>query len=160
MRLVADGETRRQALTVAMDPRVASGAPELQALLAFQREVEADLARSAEQHETLRSVQEWLRAAREDPRAGAERGAIGRALAEAERMAAPGVGQPERVNRALASLATDLESVDAAPTGPQRELLASAREAISRFEARWKPFASGALADLERRLTRRGLKPR
>jgi hypothetical protein len=120
VRLTVDGTTRRQPLTVAMEPRVAVGASELEALLAFQREVEAALARSAGQHEALHSVQEWLRAGREDSRARPERGAIERGLAELDRMAAEGEDRPERVNAVLTSLATDLESADAAPTAPKR----------------------------------------
>jgi hypothetical protein len=142
---------------VAMEPRVAVDAKELGTLLAFQREVEAALSRSAEQHETLQSAQEWLRAARDDPRGRPERVAIERGLAQLDRLA-EGEDRPERVNTVLTSLATDLESADAAPTGPQRELLASSQEASSRFEGRFKAFASGALASLERRLAAPGLK--
>ncbi len=66
---------------------------------------------------------------------------------------------PERVNAVLTSLATDLESADAAPTQPQREVLAAYRDALGRFESRWKRLADGALAALQRRLTRLGVKP-
>jgi photosystem II stability/assembly factor-like uncharacterized protein len=48
VRVVADGRTLRQPLTVVMDPRVTTSQRDLAVLLAFQREVEAELARSAD----------------------------------------------------------------------------------------------------------------
>jgi hypothetical protein len=153
VRLSVDGTTRRQPLTVVLEPRVAVEAKDLEALLAFQKQVEAALARTAEQHEALRAARERLRAAREDPRARGERGAVESALARLDALAA-GEETPERVNGVLASLAGDLESADAAPTGPQREVLAWSRNASSRWDSSWQAFAMGPLAGLERRIGR------
>jgi len=154
VRLTVDGVTRTRPLTVAMDPRVEVEAGELETLLAFQREVEASLARSAARHDEAHAAESRLRAAATDPRARRERPAVLRALAEMERVAGPADERPKRVNQVLASLATDLESADAAPSGPQREVLTSFREALGRYEARWSRFAVTTLAGLDRRLAR------
>jgi photosystem II stability/assembly factor-like uncharacterized protein len=139
VRLTADGVTRRQPLTVALEPRVAAAASDLEALLAFQRQVEATLARTAEQHETLVAAR------------GRLRGAV--AVARLESLAA-GPESPERVNGVLANLAGDLESADVAPTASQREVLAWSRDASARWDSEWKAFAKGALADLGKRVRR------
>lgn len=115
VRLAVDGRTVRQPLTVVMDPRVNASPGDLQSLLAFQREVESALARSAE-----------LAAA---SKAAAKKAAPGGP-------AVPRDEDPEQVNGVLATLATDLESADAPPTDAQRQVLSTYREALGRFEAR------------------------
>jgi len=111
VRLTVDGQILRQPLTVMMDPRVKTPEAGLAELFAFQREVEAELARSAR-----------LAAVRKQ---------------ESGAPAPPAAGNPEdpaRVNAILTSLARDLEGADAAPTGPQREVLQSCRQALDRAE--------------------------
>jgi photosystem II stability/assembly factor-like uncharacterized protein len=93
VRLVVGDQVSEQPLEVVMDPRVTTPRQDLAALLAFQTEVEAVLARAV-------------------------------ALAGEE---VEGAG---RVAGRLASLAEDLESADAAPTGPQREVLRTLREEL------------------------------
>ena len=88
VRLTTGGVTVTRPLEVVMDPRVVVGEGELEALLDFQRQVEAALARAV----TLSR-------------------------------------EPEA--RALTSLAADLESADAEPTEPQREVLAWALERLN-----------------------------
>ncbi len=58
------------------------------------------------------------------------------------------------MNRVLTSLATDRELADASPSGPEREVLASFRDAPERYEARGSEFAGTTLAGLDRRLAR------
>jgi photosystem II stability/assembly factor-like uncharacterized protein len=113
VRLTVDGVTRRQPLEIVNDPRIETSSEDLAALLSLQAEVEAALARSAD-------LAEEVGKAKERP-AG---------LAENE--------TPRAIHGALTSLATDLEGADAAPTGPQRQLLGWALEALDRFEAAWK----------------------
>jgi photosystem II stability/assembly factor-like uncharacterized protein len=107
VRLIAGAETLRQPLEVALDPRIHVSAADLEALLRFEREVELALAGSAELAE--------------------RKGAAEAPLADEA---------PEKVNRVLAALASDLESADAAPTDAQREVLRFYRAALGRFEAR------------------------
>ncbi len=58
--------------------------------------------------------------------------------ADIARLATVPEEDPDRVNSVLSSLARDLEGSDEPPTGPQRAMLQSAREALTRYEARWK----------------------
>jgi hypothetical protein len=152
VRLSVDGVTRTSPLTVTRDPRVTVGAGELEGLLAFQKEVEAALAASAARHDESGAVAKRLRAALADPRAEREHAAIERALAELERVAGPADEHPDKVNRVLTALASDLESADAAPNGPQRDVLQTFRRNLERYEERWQRFAGTTLADLDRRL--------
>ena len=154
VRLSVDGVTRSSPLTVTMDPRVMVGSGELEGLLAFQREVEATLAASASRHEESVAVAKRLRAALADPRADREHAAVERGLAEMERVAGPADEHPDKVNRVLTALASDLESADTAPNGPQREVLATFRRNLESYEARWQRFTGTTLADLDRRLVR------
>ncbi|MGE5359979.1 MAG: WD40/YVTN/BNR-like repeat-containing protein [Bacteroidales bacterium] len=132
VRLTVGGTTLRQPLTVVMDPRVKTPPSDLAALLAFQREVEAEMARSAQvaQARTVRRKQ--LEAARNGTGDADARAAAERALAEFDRPQAGGLqGQgPAAIHAILASLARDLESADLPPTQPQRELLAQCRAAL------------------------------
>jgi hypothetical protein len=153
-----DGSVLSQPLEVAMDPRVAVGAGPLAELLAFQKDVEAVLARSAERHAARETAEAWLRAASQDPRAKPESAAIARASAGAQRLDTPPNERPEAVNTVLSALATDLESADAPPTAAQRELLAATLAALAGYEARWDAFAP-TLGELEARLARRGVRP-
>ncbi len=145
LRLTADGTTVEQPLEVALDPRVKVAAGELEALLAFQRQVEGALARSTALAEKRSAAVERLRRALGAAKSGAERGKLEAALAENDRLPATTDEDPATVNGILASMATDLESVDAAPTGPQREVLAWYSGALDRFEAKWKAFEKGTL---------------
>jgi hypothetical protein len=142
VRLTVDGRTLRQPLTVGMDPRVNTSEKDLAVLLAFQREVDAQLARSAELAEAVGAARKPLEAARNAARDADARAAAERALAEFDRLVGTTATEnPTTANGVLASLARDLESGDLAPTEPQREVLDSCRQALDRFAARWK--ASG-----------------
>ena len=157
VRLEVDGAKLRQPLTVVMDPRVSVAAEELAALLAFQREVATALAGSAELAEAKNAAGTRWQAALKDPRARALQTELKRSVAEMGRLAAARDEDPEQVNETLGSLATDLEGADAAPTQAQRELLATYRDALGRFAARWKRFEP-TLLELGRRLDRLGVK--
>ena len=74
-----------------------------------------------------------------------------------ERVAGPADEHPDKVNRVLTSLASDLESADAPPGGPQRDVLQTFRRNLERYEERWQRFAGTTLADLDRRLERLGV---
>ena len=101
-RLTAGGHTVSQELEVAMDPRVDVTSAELSSLLAFQEKIAAALARVV-------------------------------ALASQTQESADDTHEEARsIARILTSLASDLESADATPTEPQRELFS---EAFHRLEA-------------------------
>jgi hypothetical protein len=117
VRLLADGVTRRQPLEIVRDPRIDVSDSDLEALLAFQKEVEAALARSADL---------------------AEKASASASEAEVASLAATAEETPKAIHGALTSLATDLEGADQVPTGPERELLAFCLRALDRFEAAWK----------------------
>jgi photosystem II stability/assembly factor-like uncharacterized protein len=138
VRLTVDGQTWRERLHVSLDPRVRAGGGELSALLAFQGEVEAALARSAELAEAKQALEAKLGQALKDAATSAARRPIEERQAALRRAATPRDEDPARVNEVLASLAIDLEGVDAAPTAPQRQVLADFRAGLERFEARWQ----------------------
>ncbi len=107
VRLTVGEETVSQALEVVMDPRVEVTSAELASLLAFQEEVA---------------------------------GALGRVvlLAEQTQETADEIhDEAQSVARVLTSLVSDLESADAAPTVPQRELFAHEIDRLESAEAQW-----------------------
>ena len=154
---VGQGQVISQPLDVALDPRTSAPHEELVALLEFQREVAAALDRGVPLALRARRVSEGLTALLADPAA--------RPLQERLRQAeqrltlARGVGGDGLAawTEALGALAVDLESADAAPTEPQRQLLAAAVEGLARAETRWQDYERGTLAGLRRRLARLGL---
>ena len=152
VRLTVDGDTLGQPLTVAMDPRVGDDAADLGTLLAFQQAVAAELMRSADLAEAVRHARERLRGARDATSSASARAEAERELAALDQLAPGPEESPERVNGVLTSLAQDLESVCAAPTSPQRQVLEQYREALDHFESRWRGFAPrGPPPDLNRR---------
>ncbi|MDE2150578.1 MAG: hypothetical protein KGJ55_12295, partial [Gammaproteobacteria bacterium] len=63
------------------------------------------------------------------------------------------------VNAALAALATDLESADAAPTQGQTALYRDQRAALDRLLARWTSLRDGDLVQLDALLAKAGQAP-
>ncbi len=139
VRLIVDGKTLRQPLTVLMDSRVDTSRQDLVALLNLQREVDVQMARSADLAEAVSAARKPLASARDAARDADARASAERTLAEFDKLVG-GVPDenPSTINAVLASLARDLESADVAPTEPQRELLVTYRQALDRFAARWK----------------------
>ena len=96
-----------------MDPRVEITAAELSDLLEFQQEIGAALSRVVE-------------------------------LAGFTEDSAETIHEETRsIARMLTSLASDLESADAAPTTPQRELYAHALERLETAESEWRASDGG-----------------
>ena len=102
VRLTAGGQTVSQKLAVAMDPRVEVTSAELSNLLELQNEIAAALER------------------------------VVALAAQTEEAGGEAHDEVRSVARVLTSLASDLESADAPPTEPQRELFA---QAIDRLES-------------------------
>jgi hypothetical protein len=152
VRLTVDGRTLTQPLTVAADPRAAATPEDLRALLDFQREVIAALERAAVLAEAREAAEKRLgELTASPPPSRSARQAAERAKRELDALAAAGADEdPGALGGVLASIETDLESADAAPTDPQRQLLAETRDLLTRAEERWQAFAGGALAVVER----------
>jgi len=158
VRLSAAGVTVEQPLEVALDPRVEVPAGDLMGLLEFQRKVEGQLARSADLERARLQAMRLLDAALQDDRANRLSKRITRQREALVMMTASRGEDPERLNGLLASLATDLEGVDALPTAPQRELLSVCEKGIAAFETKWAGFSGGAFADLSDRLEKLGVR--
>ena len=106
VRLTAGGQTVSQDLEIAMDPRVEVTSTELSSLLAFQEDVADALSRVV-------------------------------TLANEAQESSDGISSEARsIARILTSLASDLESADAPPTDPQRDLYGEAIGRLAAAEAR------------------------
>jgi photosystem II stability/assembly factor-like uncharacterized protein len=149
VRLTAGGTTVLQSFDVALDPRLKAKRRDLEDLLAFQKEVEATLAQSATLVEQATEVRQRLESRVKDPKAETANPEVRRVLDALKALDEPKEERPRRANQYLSSMATDLESADAAPTEPQRAVLAQFRDALKRYEARWSEFKKTALAAVE-----------
>jgi hypothetical protein len=127
VRLTVDDRTLTQPLTVVTDPRVRVTASELAQQRALYRELAETLA-------ALAAVKAEV--ADEVSRPDARRSELDPLTAELAAVA--GV---------LAGLATDVESVDRAPTAAQREVLASCKERFEAARSRWQGRAKGVVGD-------------
>jgi len=107
VKISAGARSSSQPLEVAMDPRVHVSHEDLVSLLEFQRQVGAALERAV--------------------------GLADRTGAGNDADASPGAASLAAVADALTALATDLEHVDAAPTAPQRALLAEMQTRLAKF---------------------------
>jgi len=157
VRLTAGGRSVSQPLTVAMDPRVATGPADLAALLGFQNDVSTALGRVVRLSRKIEDTAGAIAALLANPAARASRSRLERASQELPAVRGAGEEGLSWVAGAITALATDLGDVDAPPTAPQREVLAVAEERVARVEARWTAFEDGTLRDLRRRLERAGL---
>jgi photosystem II stability/assembly factor-like uncharacterized protein len=151
VRLTVGGTTERQSLTVVADPRVDRPASDYAAIAEVQADVARLLADSATLEAAIGDLERRLAAV---PLANG--GAPVRWVAEARRQLAGVRGEesPVALNGRLAGLAADLESGDAAATGPQREVLASCRGDLERVATRWREFERRELPRLRDRLAR------
>jgi hypothetical protein len=127
--------THRHVLTVLLDPRLPVPQADLALLLAFQKEVALELARSAQLAAAVMEARSRLKPSPTDPKS---RQAAERMLQEMDTRASLREDDPKEINENLKGLATDLEAVDAAPTEAQRLFLVAAREGLDRFELGWK----------------------
>jgi hypothetical protein len=147
--LVADGRRVMQPLEVALDPRAASDPDGLVALADFQRAVAAALGRAVDLDGRIARAGasiEALLADRDSPD-GSER--LDRAHERLEGVRGSGQEALSSLARALAGLATDLETGDRAPTDPQRELLAFAEAGLEGIARRWADYVASVPAGLQ-----------
>jgi hypothetical protein len=149
VRLLAGGKTVLQPLTVEPDPRLKVRKRDLEDLLVFQREVEKTIADSAALVEEAEAIRQRLQNQVKDPKAEIARPDVRKALDALKALDEPSDERPRRANQQLSSIATDLESADAAPTEPQRQVLAYFRAALERYGKRFSDFKTTALAAVE-----------
>jgi len=77
--------------------------------------------------------------------------------ADRERLTAVREEDPGCAGSVRASLAADLESADASPTAPQRELLAAYEKGMAAFASKWTTVPAGPYASLARRPEKLGI---
>ncbi|WP_174299498.1 sialidase family protein [Caulobacter sp. S45] len=175
--LRADGQTFSATLTVRADPRVSVSAADLQASLALSQRIGAGLARARKGYGETRAVKARLdvlfpaaavAAATSEPTSGRtardDRAAL---LPDQVRAIASGLRQPPAPNEPafddidgrLASVESDLEAADAAPTSGQTQVVDDALGQLDAAWSRWSAFKSGPLAALNVSLVRQGRTP-
>jgi len=149
VRLTVDGVESRQHLSVVADPRVERASTEYADLANFQAEVAKLLGDSAGLATAAGSLIRRL-----DAVGSGGDGKPARWVEEAKRrlLEVRAAADPEAVNGDLSGLAADLESSDAPPTAPQREVLAECRRRLESLASRWQEFERRELPRLERRL--------
>jgi photosystem II stability/assembly factor-like uncharacterized protein len=153
VRVIVDGQTVGQKLTVAQDPRRHETPDDLRALLVFQREVMAALEQSANAAAEKERIGSRLEGLDADPRAKGAAPQIARVRDGLDSLGGPrGAQEPEAISGLLGSLETDLESSDAPPTDPQRQLLVQCREQLAPALQRLEALRVGPLARLDARL--------
>ena len=138
LRLTVDGVTTSSPLTVVMDPRVSTPPADIEAQHAFAEEIRAALAAVVALHDEVEAMGKRLT----PPSTPAERtgkvaeSSLTEAKAALERFRT--ADDPDDIAGVLTSLATRVEAVDAAPTQPQRDVLAEYAKQLATAQAHWK----------------------
>jgi photosystem II stability/assembly factor-like uncharacterized protein len=166
VRLTVGGKTSNQPLTVAMDPRIKTPRAELVAQHEMYTAVAAAMARVTEAQETVAAVAERLKtlAAETGPLQEPARQAAAdiagfQSAPGTRRRGARGEDNLAAIAGVLSPLATDLESADGPPTGPQREVFEIYRKRLDASLAKWQGLMNGEIRDLDRKARAAGLKP-
>ncbi len=158
--LIVDGRESHQTLTVAPHPRAHATRAELEQAFAFYRDVEGELAKAWQTYAEIDAVHEQLATAKKNPNAARAKSALDAfekkiaPFREGQAAAAPNVGG---IAETLASLATDIEAVDAAPTDAQAKVFADARERLTHAAELWMRTRENDLPVLNRDLTAAGV---
>jgi hypothetical protein len=159
--LMVDGEEQHQTLTIAPDPRIHATRAELEQAAAFYRDVEGELATAWQMYGEIDAVHEQLETLRKDTAAAKASDAIEafdkklKPFREGKGTDAPNIGT---IASEFASLATDVEGVDAAPTDAQQKVFAEYRDRLEHTNERWNATKQTDLAALNRALAATGAK--
>jgi photosystem II stability/assembly factor-like uncharacterized protein len=151
VRLTVDGVATSAPLEVVMDPRVKVPVADLEAQRAFAEEIRTTLADAVELHEAVAAMDKRLA----PPASGTGSGRMSgtREAVQGEQRAAlaawRGSNDPDDIAGVLTSLATDVESADAAPTQPQRDVLAEYARRLRASEESWRALLAGKLRPLK-----------
>jgi hypothetical protein len=135
VRLTVDGQSQTAPLEVVMDPRVKTPLADLQAQQAFAGELRGVLADAVNLHEQAAAVEKKLTAGKDGAsKDGASKGAKATAALEKWKTAY----DVDDIAGTLTAIATDVESADAAPTQPQRDVLAMYRARLQQARQAWQ----------------------
>jgi photosystem II stability/assembly factor-like uncharacterized protein len=163
--LTADGRRLEAPLSVRADPRVPVNPANLAAARDFGRALSADLALLWQGQAEISAVRGGLAAQRKALAGDTNRGLSDRlaALDRALGAIVDGNGEHEMgltlAGKTLATIATDVEGSDEAPTSAQREVATRAHTATQADMDRWQAVRSRDLADLNRDLLAAGRQP-
>ena len=147
--LTADGVSRTVPLKVVQDPRTSVSADEFQASLTLSRRIASGLEIARRGAGEMAAVHAQLASLTV---AGAQ------ALADKTAGGDEGAGF-ERESAILASIETDLESADLAPTQPQRDAVAASTARVEALWSDWVSLRDHDLAALNSSLVAAGHKP-
>jgi photosystem II stability/assembly factor-like uncharacterized protein len=157
--LSVDGAEYRAPLRVQLDPRVVVAPEDLKAAYELHAAVAGTLERAFVGQGQVRGVRKALKGVSETLAAGRKRAALLDAVDRFDAALAPLVEAKgeESANFAdaggvLASLATDIEATDRAPTAAQRELYAVTSARVERAASSWRALESRELVALNARL--------
>ncbi|MFI4970145.1 MAG: WD40/YVTN/BNR-like repeat-containing protein, partial [Lysobacterales bacterium] len=161
--LTVDGKEFRQPLVVKPDPRVQVSRADLELAAQLSQAIETELARVWQAHGEVDAVHKQLDTLTKAGSAAAQsptREAIAAFAAKLEPLrsgkgeSAPNLGA---IDEALASLATDIEGADRAPTAPQEQMLVDYRGRLDRALAQWQLLREHELVALDVQLKQAGL---
>jgi hypothetical protein len=142
VRLTAGGRTFTQPLTVVMDPRVKIAPADLKAQNDFYEEVAQALARVTETQEQVQEAADRLKKKEGEE---AKRLAAQVAAFQGGRRGGSSEDNLAAIAGVLSPLATDVESGDHLPTGPQREVFAMYSKRLETALAHWQALKNGPL---------------
>ncbi|MGA9420780.1 MAG: hypothetical protein WBW61_00330 [Rhodanobacteraceae bacterium] len=160
--LSIDGKTLHAPLNVRMDPRADVDTGAVEQAVAFGLEIDAALGRAYQAYGELKSVRDQLGALRKQSDGSSREGWHSSidALMKSTAPLVEGHGRHTTsvpaISEVLASLATDVETTDRAPTDSQRAVYADYSVRLGQSLDRWHALRDGDLAALDARLTSAG----
>ena len=165
--LGVDGKESRSSLKVVADPRVALDAGAVRDAAAFSSDVDAALERNFVAYGQLQAVDKQVAAAEKQlasrTDAQAARDAISAFKTASDPLRSAGKDDSSEnlngIDEVLATIYSDVEGSDRAPTGPQRELLAASNARLDRASERWSRVSKGELSTLNKTFEAAGLAP-
>jgi photosystem II stability/assembly factor-like uncharacterized protein len=161
--LTVDGHELRQPLQVEPDPRVKVARADLEQAARLTQSIELELARAWQGWGEVDAVYRQLDARSKQPGAAAQpplKDALAAFAKQLEPLrggkgeAAPNLGA---IDEALASLASDIEGADRAPTASQEQMLADYRGRLDRALAQWQALREQDIDALNAQLKAAGL---
>ncbi|HEX3553110.1 MAG TPA: hypothetical protein VIA62_07770 [Thermoanaerobaculia bacterium] len=170
VQLKAEGRTQTAPLVVVVDPRSGASPADLTAQRDFYDAVSQTLEKITDAQQRVEAVTKRLKTLDGDLASRPKTGATGaitalqqsvkRLLTDAGRF---GTGSSDdnlaTIARALTPLATDLESGDRVPTGPQHEVYETYKKRLDKALADWQALENGPMLDLRNQLRAAGLQP-
>lgn len=161
--LKVDGREQHVTLRVAPDPRVRVSAADFAASLSFSQQITAELAKSYRGLAEINAVHEQLSRLSKAMATDASHADLASAVADLKSRTDPDAkvfGQPFiKADAALASLETDIERSDRAPTAAQLQVMADTASSLDVTWDSWATLRDGDLGALNARLKQAGRQP-